>query len=79
MTENLSQYAPFEETIYRSPASYQEPFLAYDAGHIGPTGIEMREHTVRQDTNNSTASLFPGNGRQYILPPRRKIQMLTII
>lgn len=75
MNENVFQYAPFDETIYRSPASYQEPFPAHDAGHMGPTGIEMRELTVRQDTNKSAASsLFPGNGRQYILAPAGKLK-----
>jgi hypothetical protein len=65
--ENVSQYAPSEETVYRSPASYAAPFPAHDTGYTGPPGIEMRENVVRQNTNHSTtSSIFP-QGRQYIM------------
>jgi hypothetical protein len=58
--ESVSQYAPSEETVYRSPASYAAPFPAHDAGYTGPPGIEMREKAVRQNTDHSTTStIFP--------------------
>jgi hypothetical protein len=61
-----------DSTIYRSPASYQQPFPAYDPAesHHGDLGggIEMEQHArphmpTHQDSQNtvySTAStLFP--------------------
>lgn len=74
---DVSRYASSEETLFKSPGSYSEPFPAHDAGHgdSGHKGIELRQTVRRTDTNNSTtsATYFPGQGRQYILGAYRDL------
>ncbi|CZR66427.1 uncharacterized protein PAC_16328 [Phialocephala subalpina] len=58
-----------EGTIYRSPATYSQPFPAYDDHHgdLGSSGIEMGnvrpppQHSDTKDSMHSQATLFPSH------------------
>jgi hypothetical protein len=69
----VKPFSPLDEdgTIYRSPATYSQPFPSYDHNHYGDLGsaeIEMSGirpnppmHSDTKDTVQSQATLFPSH------------------